>query len=114
MESNADPRYLAHVRKLYPGRDLDSRAALNDAAKSARKLLDSPGFKTLQMILEREHRTVEADLRSEREKSQAQYARGHGVLDGLEAPVAVLEAIIAHAESCAAKAKADAESSVRS
>ena len=93
--SKDDPRFLRHVRDLYPVLD-----ALFDAGEDVRSLTAHPGWTHLMALLEAETAMVDRHLDGASEPlSQAEYAMAHGRRGGLRGAVAAAEALVSHADT---------------
>lgn len=92
-------------------RQLPSTTAQQDAGKMVRQLIESPGWRLLEQVLEARKDRAMLDLqRPGGVPDHATYAHGHGILEGVGSIRGAVDAVLHVADQAEEKARQAAES----
>lgn len=97
--------FKAFVKRRHP-----STTEQQALAKQARVLLDSPAWQLVEELLEAQAQYQLSLLRPPAVREQAEYASGHGLVEGLRSARMAINALTEVAESADERAKSAAES----
>lgn len=102
MSERAKPELSRHVRDLWP-----EDTELFTVGELVERLQSSPGWEAVQKLLDSEVETLDGELDSGRELSQAEYAYKHGRRGALRASLEAARAIVSKATERQAKQEAE-------